>query len=73
MDLIGKDQLQELLKKIDSFVDLNKPKSVGQVISIGDGVAYLSGLNNVMMSERVSVARLGAMERLVSRKQVRTP
>ncbi|KKU87427.1 MAG: ATP synthase subunit alpha [Microgenomates group bacterium GW2011_GWF2_47_9] len=44
---------EELLKKIDSFVDLNKPKSVGQVISIGDGVAYLSGLNNVMMSELI--------------------
>lgn len=45
--------LQTLLKKIDSFTDVKKPKSVGTVESIGDGVAYVTGLDNVMMSELV--------------------
>ncbi|RLF28421.1 MAG: F0F1 ATP synthase subunit alpha [Thermoplasmata archaeon] len=44
---------QELLNKIDSFKNVTKPRSAGNILSIGDGVAYLSGLNDVMMTELV--------------------
>ena len=44
---------QDLLNKIDSYKDVAKPRSAGNIVSIGDGVAYLSGLNDVMMTELV--------------------
>ncbi len=40
-----------LAKKIDSFTPTLKKKSIGQIVSIGDGVATISGLANAMMSE----------------------
>ncbi|MFH2019328.1 MAG: F0F1 ATP synthase subunit alpha [bacterium] len=43
----------DLLKKIENYKDVNKPRSVGKIISVGDGVAYVSGLTDVMMSELV--------------------
>lgn len=41
----------DLAKKIDSFTPTLKKKSIGQIVSIGDGVATVSGLANAMMSE----------------------
>jgi F-type H+-transporting ATPase subunit alpha len=48
-----KNLTQDLLKRIDSFVDVNKPRGAGSIISIGDGVAYISGLDNAMMTELI--------------------
>jgi len=42
-----------MLKKIDSFQVVNKPRGAGTITSIGDGVAYLSGMDQVMMTELV--------------------
>ena len=42
---------KDLLTKIDSYKSVTKPRSAGNIISVGDGVAYLSGLNSVMMTE----------------------
>jgi F-type H+/Na+-transporting ATPase subunit alpha len=40
-----------LSKKIDSFTPTLRKKSIGKIVSIGDGVAIVSGLANAMMSE----------------------
>lgn len=40
-----------LSKKIDSFTPILKKKSIGTIVSIGDGVATVSGLANAMMNE----------------------
>ena len=42
--------LREQIKKFDLSVDVSE---VGEVIEIGDGVARVSGLENVMSSELV--------------------
>ncbi len=41
----------DISKKIDQFAPVLKKKSIGNIISIGDGVATISGLSNAMMSE----------------------
>ncbi len=42
-----------LLSKINSWSESVKPVSIGTIQKIGDGVAHLSGLNDVMMSELI--------------------
>ncbi len=44
---------QTLLQKINSWSDQVKPVSIGKILKIGDGVAHLSGLDRVMMSELI--------------------
>ena len=44
--------LREQIKKFDLSVDVSE---VGEVIEIGDGVARVSGLENVMSSELVEL------------------
>ena len=41
----------DISNKINQFTPVLKKKSIGQIISIGDGVATISGLSNAMMSE----------------------
>ena len=45
--------LKEQIEKFDSSVDVSE---VGEVIEIGDGVARVTGLENVMSSELVGIA-----------------
>ncbi|MBU1085280.1 MAG: F0F1 ATP synthase subunit alpha [Candidatus Beckwithbacteria bacterium] len=46
------NNIQEaILKKIDQFTPTLSKKSIGQIISIGDGVVTISGLADAMMSE----------------------
>ena len=53
---INTDQLTKLLKeKIESFDGNVDVSEVGEVIQVGDGVARLSGLENVMSSELVEL------------------
>lgn len=42
---------KDLLSKITSHKDTPSVKSTGDIISIGDGVAYVTGLSEVMMGE----------------------
>ena len=44
--------LKEQIEKFDSSVDVSE---VGEVIEIGDGVARVTGLENVMSSELVEL------------------
>jgi len=44
---------QAILDRIDSFNYVQKPVSLGQITSLGDGVAKLSGLPDAMMSELI--------------------
>ena len=53
---INTDQLTKLLKeKIESFDGNVDVSEVGEVIQVGDGVARVSGLENVMSSELVEL------------------
>jgi F-type H+-transporting ATPase subunit alpha len=53
---INTDQLTKLLKeKIESFDGNVNVSEVGEVIQVGDGVARVSGLENVMSSELVEL------------------
>ena len=53
---INTDQITELLKeKIKSFDESIDVLEVGEVIQIGDGVARVSGLENVMSSELIEM------------------
>lgn len=47
------DPIAILKDRISSFQDVNKPRQAGLIESLGDGVAYLSGLDDVMMTELV--------------------
>lgn len=47
------NSLNTLLSQINHYTDVVKPRSVGYITSIGDGVAYISGLKDVMMSELI--------------------
>lgn len=42
---------QDLGKKIDQFTPTLKVKSVGQILSVGDGVVTINGLADAMMAE----------------------
>ena len=44
--------LKEQISKFDSSIDVSE---VGEVIDVGDGVARVSGLENVMSSELVEL------------------
>ena len=44
--------LKEQLEKYDNSVDVSE---VGEIIEVGDGVARVSGLENVMSSELVEL------------------
>jgi len=44
---------QSILDRIDSFSYVAKPTSIGNITSLGDGVAKVSGLGDVMMSELI--------------------
>ncbi len=44
---------QAILDKIDSFTYVNKSVSIGTILTLGDGVAKVSGLQDVMMSELI--------------------
>ncbi len=51
---ISKDFIVEQLKKqISNYQAESKEEIVGQVIEIGDGIAKISGINDVMMSEMI--------------------
>ena len=53
---INTDQITELLKeKIKSFDESIDVLEVGEVIQVGDGVARVSGLENVMSSELIEM------------------
>lgn len=43
----------DLLSKISAWSDQVKPVSVGTILTLGDGVAKVSGLDNAMMSELI--------------------
>jgi len=43
--------VEQLKKQIESFKSDSKEQSFGQVIQVGDGIASVSGLSDVMMSE----------------------
>ncbi len=47
------NSIKDLLKKINTYTDVVKEKSVGRIESVGDGVAYVRGLDSVMMSELI--------------------
>jgi len=42
---------QDLLSQIRSFRPVTAPRSVGQILRLGDGVCYLSGGQDIMMAE----------------------
>ena len=46
--------LKEQIAKFEGTVDVSE---VGEIISVGDGVARVSGLENVMSSMRVMVIK----------------
>ena len=48
--------LKEQIEKFDSSVDVSE---VGEVIEIGDGVARVTGLENVMSSELIELPGIG--------------
>ena len=53
---ISTDQITQLLKeKIKSFDESIDVLEVGEVIRVGDGVARVSGLENVMSSELIEM------------------
>ena len=53
---INTDQITQLLKeKIKSFDESIDVLEVGEVIQVGDGVARVSGLENVMSSELIEM------------------
>lgn len=45
--------IQELKKQIENFETVSKKEAIGTVLEVGDGVARLSGLSEVMASEMV--------------------
>jgi len=45
------DISQSIAKKIKQFTPSFKAKSIGQIVSLGDGVVTISGLANAMMAE----------------------
>ena len=58
---MNKDHIiQQLKKQIEDFKTETKIEKVGKVMEIGDGIARISGLSNVMASEMVEFSN-GAM------------
>lgn len=45
--------IAELKKQIENFETVTKPEAVGTVLEVGDGVARVSGLTEVMASEMI--------------------
>ena len=45
--------IEELKKQIENFESVNKTVGVGTVLEIGDGVARVTGLSDVMASEMI--------------------
>src|SRR3989338_4994188 len=55
--MINKDTIIDQLKsRITDFKSEIKTQTVGRVIEIGDGIAKVSGLSDVMMSEMLEIA-----------------
>ncbi len=58
--------IQQLKKQIEGFRAEVKAEKVGRVIKIGDGVAIVAGLEDVMASEMVEVVSgLEAGEKII--------
>ncbi|HEY9574554.1 MAG TPA: F0F1 ATP synthase subunit alpha [Lachnospiraceae bacterium] len=54
MSTINSEEIISILREeIENFSDLSKEEEVGRVISIGDGIANIYGLENVMYGEIV--------------------
>ncbi|MBI5852287.1 MAG: F0F1 ATP synthase subunit alpha [Planctomycetes bacterium] len=59
MDLKASEVTSVLKKEIEGFTGSTKKSNVGSVLSVGDGVARIHGLDDCMMSELVEFAGSG--------------
>src|SRR5579871_2365127 len=48
-----------LTEEITKYHDKIEPKEVGEILEVGDGIAHVHGLPNVMSGEMVECARTG--------------
>ncbi len=48
-----------LTEEINKYRDKIEPKEVGQILEVGDGIAHVYGLSNVMAGEMVECVRTG--------------
>lgn len=53
--IIGANLEAELLKQLQSINTEGKTTNVGTIVSVGDGVATIAGLSNVMMNEIITL------------------
>ena len=57
---MNKDYIVESLKnKIKDFKDAPKMENVGKIVKVGDGIAKIWGLSNIMAGEMIEFPRSG--------------